>query len=205
LPLDFAASISGLEAVPPEAFVEADFLAVLPAEELAAGVGFAIGVELAAGSEATGAVAAAEDFWLLVFAAGAGDVLAPAVDAAGAAPSALADFLLLLLFFAVVVSEVPAALAGAADSVVESALADFLLLLLFFFAVAVSDDPAALVEAEVWSASALPEDFFLWLDFDLLVLAEASAALVSELVVASDFALFFDFLLDDFVSLAAAD
>jgi hypothetical protein len=192
LPLDFAAAISGLEAVLPLGAVEADFLAVLPA--LVAGAEAA-----AAGTEVAGAgvaVGVAEDFWLLAFA----DVLAAgAEEVAGSVASAVADFLLLLLFLVAVVSDVPAALAGAADAAVESALADFLPL---FCVVVLSDEPAAPAEVEVWSDAPVPEDFFL--DFDV-ELEEASVLTAPELAV-SDSALFVDFLLeeDDFVSLAAA-
>jgi hypothetical protein len=196
LPLDFAAAISGLEAVLPLGAVEADFLAVLPA--LVADAGAA-----AAGTEVAGAgvaVGVAEAFWLLPFAIGAVDVLAAgAEEVAGSVASAVADFLLLLLFLVAVVSDVPAALAGAADAAVESALADFLPL---FCVVVLSDEPAAPAEVEVWSDAPVPEDFFL--DFDV-ELEEASVLTAPELAV-SDSALFVDFLLeeDDFVSLAAA-
>jgi hypothetical protein len=200
-PPDFAAAISGLEAVPPAGALEADLVAAPEAEELAAGAGAA--AELVAGAEVAAgagvALGATIDFWVLAFAAGAVGVLATGAAAVGWVASALADFLLLLLFLAAVVSEVPVALAGAAAGVVESALADFLLL---FFAVALSDEPAAVAEVELWSASVV-EDFFLP-DFDLLVLDELSALLVSELVAGPDVVLFLDFVLDDFVSLAAA-
>jgi hypothetical protein len=234
LPLDLADAISGLEAVPP-AGAEADFLAVLPADELTAGAVAAAaevvpGAEVVAGAEAV--VAAAEDFRLLVFAAGTSEPLDAGSEVAVGVASALADFLLRLVFFAVVASDDPDAFAGAADSAaesvlaafllvllflavvasevpaagadsaVESALADFLLLLLFL-AVVVSDEPALLVEAEVWSAASLPEDFFWWLDLDLLELEEVSVPLASELVLVSDFVLFLDFLLDACVSLPA--
>jgi hypothetical protein len=143
LPLDLAATISGLEAVPLVAPVEADFLAVLLAvllvEELAPGV-VAAAAELAAGVEV--------------------------VAGAGAVVEAAEDFR--LPFFAVV-----------------------------------SDEPEVFVEAEVWSAASVPEDFFLWLDFDLLELEEVLVPPTSELAAVSDFVLFLDFLLDDFVSLAA--
>jgi hypothetical protein len=192
LPLDFAAAISGLEAVLPLGAVEADFFAVLPA--LVAGA-----EAVAAGAEVAGAGVAAgvaEAFWLLAFA----DVLAAgAEEVAGSVASAVADFLLLLLFLVAVVSDVPAALAGAADAAVESALADFLLL---FFAVALSVEPAAPAEVEVWSDAPVPEDFFLDFDDEL---EEASVLAAPELAV-SDFALFLDFLLegDGLESLAAA-
>jgi len=236
-PLDFAAAICGLEAVPPAGAAEADFFGVLAAGELAAG---AIAEELAAGVEVGAGAGAdvelADDFWLLVFAAGAAagvpaaGALAAGEEAAGVAASALADFLLLflavvvsdaadasveapgaalesalaaflllLLFLALVVSGVAPAPVGAAGAALASALADFLLL---FFAVALSEDPAALAEVELWSASVV-EDFFL-LDFDLLVLAELSAPPVSELAAVPAVVLFLDFVLEDFVSLAAA-
>jgi hypothetical protein len=241
LPLDLADAISGLEAVPPVG-AEADFLAVLPADELPAGAVAAAaevvagaeavaGAEVVAGAEAV--LAAAEDFRLLVFAAGASEALDAGVEVAGGVASALADFLLALGFFAVVVSDDPEAFAGAEDSAVESVPVAFLLLLLFllvvvaseapaagldsavesaladflllllFLAVVVSDEPALLVEAEVWSAAPLPEDFFCWLDLDLLEPEEVSAPLASELALVSDFVLFLDFLLDAFVSLPA--
>ena len=186
----------------PPAGAEADFLAVLPADELTAGAVAAAaevvpGAEVVAGAEAV--VAAAEDFRLLVFAAGTSEPLDAGSEVAVGVASALADFLLRLVFFAVVASDDPDAFAGAADSAVESALAAFLLVLLFlavvasevpaagadsavesaladflllllFLAVVVSDEPALLVEAEVWSAASLPEDFFWWLDLDLLEL-----------------------------------
>jgi hypothetical protein len=239
LPLDLADAISGLEAVPPVG-AEADFLAVLPADELPAGA-VAAAAEVVAGAEAVAgaevvagaeAVLAAADFRLLVFAAGASEALDAGAEVAGEVASALADFLLALGFFAVVVSDDSEAFAGAEDSAVESvpvafwllllflvvvaseapdagldsavesALADFLLLLLFLVVV-VSDEPALLVEAEVWSAAPLPEDFFCWLDLDLLEPEEVSAPLASELALVSDFVLFLDFLLDAFVSLPA--
>jgi hypothetical protein len=227
--------------VPPVG-AEADFLAVLPADELPAGAVAAAaevvagaeavaGAEVVAGAEAV--LAAAEDFRLLVFAAGASEALDAGVEVAGGVASALADFLLALGFFAVVVSDDPEAFAGAEDSAVESVPVAFLLLLLFllvvvaseapaagldsavesaladflllllFLAVVVSDEPALLVEAEVGSAAPLPEDFFCWLDLDLLEPEEVSAPLASELALVSDFVLFLDFLLDAFVSLPA--
>jgi hypothetical protein len=209
LPLDLADAISGLEAVPP-AGAEADFLAVLPADELTAGAVAAAaevvpGAEVVAGAEAV--VAAAEDFRLLVFAAGTSEPLDAGSEVAVGVASALADFLLRLVFFAVVASDDPDAFAGAANSAAESVLAAFLLLLLFL-AVVVSDEPALLVEAEVWSGASLPEDFFWWLDLDLLELdllelEEASVPLASEPALVSDFVLFLDFLLDACVSLPA--
>jgi hypothetical protein len=187
--------------VPPAGALEADFVAVAEAEELAAGaIGaevLAAGAEVAAGAEAV--VGAAEDFWLLVFAAGAAGALAAGEEAAGCMASALADFLLLLLFLVAVVSDVPVALAGAEAGVLESALAAFLLL---FFTGVLSDEPAALAEVEVWSAASVVEDVFLWLDFDLLELEELSALPVSELAAVPDEVLFLDFV-EDFVSLAA--
>jgi hypothetical protein len=203
LPLDFAAAISGLEAVPPAGAAEADFLGALAAEELAAGAA----AELATGAEAAaGAGVVAEAFWLLAFAGCALDVGAGvAADVAGWLASALADFLLLpvVLAGAAVVSAVAGAAAVLAGAVVESAVADFLLRLLFF-AVVASDAPVAPVEAEVWSAAAAPEDFFEWLDFDLLELEEVSVLPESALAAVPDFALLLDFLLDDFVSVVAA-
>jgi len=136
LPLDFAAAISGLDAVPPAGALEADFLVVL-AEELAAGDGVVAGAGVV--------VAAAEAFWLLVFGADESEVLAVGADAAGGAASALADFFVLPLAFAVVAPDVPVASAGA-DAAVESALADFLLL---FFAVVLSDELVVPAEAEL--------------------------------------------------------
>jgi hypothetical protein len=206
-PLDFADAISGLDAVPPAGDAEADFFGALAAGALAAGDAAELeaGVEVVAGA----ALGAAEDFWLLVFAAEAAGVLAAGAlaageEVAGVVASAFADFLPLLLFFAVVVSEAGAVPVEAAGVVLESAPADFLLL---FFVVVLSDEPAALAEVEPWSAS-LVEDFFL-LDFDLLVVDELSALPVSELAALSDFVLFLDFVpedvvLDDFVPLVAA-
>jgi hypothetical protein len=198
LPLDFAAAISGLEAVPPAGAAEADFFAALEAEELAAGAA----AELAAGVEAAaGAGVVAEAFWLLAFAGCPLDVVAGS-DAAGGLASALADFLLLpvVLAGAGVVSAVAGAAAVLAGAVVESAVADFLLRLLFFAVVA----SGAPVEAEVWSPDAVPEAFFEWLDFDLLELEEVSVLPESALAAVPDVALLLDFLLDDVVSAVAA-
>jgi hypothetical protein len=120
---------------------------LLPDEPAAAAMGFseelAAGVEVADGADAVvdaGVVVAAADDFLLVFAVDESTGLAIGVSAAGCVVSALADFLALLLFVAVVVSEAPVAAAGP-ESALEPALADFFVLPLFV-AVVLSDAPA---------------------------------------------------------------
>jgi hypothetical protein len=165
LPLDFAAAISGLEAVPPADAVDADFLLVPAAEEPAAG-GVAAVAE-PAGAEVVGAGAlleAAEDLGLLVFAAAAFDGLAAGAEGAAGVASAFADFLLLLFFLAVVVSDEPAALPVAEVWAVASPPDDFFLLLDFDLPEVEEVSAPLALELPAASAFALlldfvPEDF----------------------------------------------
>jgi hypothetical protein len=62
--------------------------------------------------------------------------------------------------------------------------------------------PAAALDGSVASVLA---DFFFELDFDVLAVDEALLLVESEFIAASDFALFLDLLLDDLLSLEAAD
>ena len=176
LPLDFAAAISGLEAVPP---VGAAFFDVLAADEPVAGAVIGDEAELLAGAAIEFGVALLlevdADFRLLVFAAVASDPLLAGSEVAIGAASALADFLLLLLFFAVVVSEVPDAAAGAVESVEVSVPADFLLLL--FFVVPVSAEPDALAGALESAEASVLDDFLLLLLFLEVAVSDAPAVL----------------------------
>jgi hypothetical protein len=98
--------------------------------------------ELAAEAElADGAavVAAAPDDFLLVFALDESDGLLIGVEAAGCVVSVLADFFVLPLLLALVVSDAPAGAAAAVESVVLDFLPPF-------FEVVLSDDAAVLAE-----------------------------------------------------------